>query len=107
MYFAVKRAYDDKNIIEETYFGTDGKPLMMTGGYYGIRQEWDDGVLISREYLDVNGNPADRIDGYSVASWDKSGDVWNIHFTNTFGQEIDASGINLARDIRFGVDGWS
>ena len=106
-YFAVKRAYDGKNIIAESYLGIDGKPLMMPGGYYGIRQEWNEGVLVRREYLDINGNLTDRIDGYSVASWEKSGDVWNIHFTNVSGQEIGVVGLNLARDIRYGADGWS
>ena len=106
-YASVKRSYEGKDIIAESYFGTDGKPLLMPGGYYSIRQEWDEGILVRREYLDINGNPTVRSDGYSVASWEKSGDTWNVHFTVLSGEETDLTGRNLARDIRYGADGWS
>ena len=108
--YAEKRCHynGSGNLIKEEYFGADGKPLIQTAGHVAIEQKWDGKHLSSRVYLDESDNPIERIDGYSSVTWeiDENGSD-NICFYNLMGEEIGQSGLNYAKDILLGSDGWS
>ena len=107
-YAEVRRIYENNKPVKELYFGVNCEPQEMMGGYYGITQKWDKDVLIERTYLDDNGNPVERNDGYSKVIWRQGEDgVWNEHFFDLDNNEVIGDGLNLVKDISYGVDGWS
>ena len=107
-YAEVRRAYEGTKLVHEAYFGTDNRPLQQPAGHVAFAQEWDGEQLVSRTYLDAEDLPMLRIDGYSRAVWtqDVHG-TWNMRFEDLDGNEIPLEGINLVRDVSYGLDGWS
>ena len=50
------RTYNSqKQIIKEEYFGSDGKPVVNTGGYASTRREYDEAgnIIINRNYKSI------------------------------------------------------
>lgn len=108
-YAEVLRVYDgEKRLIRESYYTSAGKPLAQPAGYSEIVQEWERGQLSSRTYLDAYSKPINRTDGYAKAMWiqDEKG-VWNVCFADIAGNVVSSEGLNLAMDIKCGMDGWS
>ena len=107
-YAEVRRKYDENNhLIQESYFSGNEEPYTQPAGYCAITQEWDGDILISRTYLGADGLPINRNDGYSKVVWMQGETCTEVHVYNTEGNEVDLSGINLARDIKCGSEGWS
>lgn len=107
-YAEVRRVYDRKALVREAYFGSNGKPLARVAGYAAIEQTWDGDNLLSRTYLDADGNPMQRSDGYAQAIWIQNEQgTWAVDLLDLSGNEVSLAGINLARDIHYGLDGWS
>ena len=98
----------EKNIVREEYFDEDGTSYYQSARYVAFEQEWENGSLRSRTYLDPFGYAVNRTDGYEKALWPVNDNgVAEVIFLDNDGNEVTIDGLNLARDIRFGADGWS
>ena len=109
-YAEAEKMYDENHhVILEEYLGPDHEPYKQAAGHTAIRQYWDrDDRLILREYLDEDYEPINRSDGYARVAWEyTNGICTNIRFYNSEGETIKSSGLNLAKDIQYGADGWS
>lgn len=108
--YAEKRSRFDSRgrIIREEYYGADGNPCVLKEGYSAFRQTWNGQDPAERVYLGTDGEPVTRTDGYSRISWkkDKNG-ISVARYYDGQGNEISIDGLNLARDVQTGEDGWS
>lgn len=107
--YAVKRCeYSGNKLVYEEYFGDDDSSLIQQAGHAAYKQIWDGDNLISRIYLDPNRNPINRTDGFSRVAWSEGTTISkDVSFYDIEDKKIDIKGINLVRDVRFGLDGWS
>lgn len=99
----IRVAYDNMHLVYQAYYDENGELEEQPGGYVAIEQEWDGNQLISRTYLGSDGEPVNRAEGYCKVNW-SNGD---IVLYNTVGTTIPLDGINLARDVKVGENGWS
>lgn len=106
-YAEVHRDYAGKKLIREEYYGADEKAYKQPAGYAAMEQVWDGDVLVSRTYLGSDGTPMNRVDGYAKAVWEKGENCTDVRFYDKDGAEIEITGLNLARNVKAGEDGWS
>ncbi len=106
-YAEVHRAFENDLLIREEYYGSDGMPYAQDSGYTSIEQTWDGDILVLRTYCDPDGTPVNRVDGYSKAVWEEGEKCRNVKLYDDAGSEVEISGLNLARDIKYDADGWS
>lgn len=105
----IRAVYNNMNVIYKAYYDDEGKLETQSAGFVAIWQEWDDdGNLLSRTYLDEKCQLINRADGYAKAIWtqDENG-TWNVGFYDLEGKSVPIDGLNLARDVPVGKDGWS
>lgn len=108
-YASIHHDYDQYgNIIDEFRLNEQRNKYIQPGGYAEVIQRWNaEGNILLRKYLDEAGNAFQGYEGYSEIRWERDGNVWNSSYYNLAGQEIPAEGLNLARGIEVGNDGWS
>lgn len=106
-YAEVHRVFDNKLLIREEYYGSDGLPYKQKAGYTSIVQTWDGDVLASRTYCNPDGTPINRPDGYCKAVWEVGETCRNVRLYDVDGSAVDIDNLNLARDIQYDADGWS
>lgn len=106
-YAEVHRIYDGRHLIREEYYGSDRKPMVQAAGHVAIRQTWDGDILESREYLNAFGELINRKDGYAKAIWEKEDNHTSIKFFTAEGIEVPITGLNLVKDVKGNLDGWS
>lgn len=102
-YAVTRHEYKDHKNVKVSYYDENYQPILQEAGYVAYRQEWDGDELWSRTYLDIDGKVADRIDGYSKATWIDG----NVTFYDSMGNEVPLEGINLIKDIQIDSAGWS
>ena len=102
-YAEIRSKYQDDNIICESYFDEDGKPSLQPAGYVSVFQEWDGEKLKSRTYIDNEGKKCTRVDGFCRVDWGGE----EVELFDTSGSIVPLDGINLFKDLRCDLDGWS
>lgn len=108
-YATIHHEYDEYgNVIDEFRLNEQRNKHIQPGGHAEVIQKWNaEGNILLRKYLDEAGNAFQGNEGYSEIRWKREGNVWNASYYNLAGQEIPAEGLNLARDVEVGNDGWS
>lgn len=48
-----------------------------------------------------------RVDGYAKAVWEAGENCSNVRFYDADGSEVEIDSLNLARDVRTDMSGWS
>lgn len=78
-YAVVRDSYDDAgNIIQETYYDKDDKPLLLSSGYAGLRKAYNaQNKVIRTEYLGEDGEPIALANGTAVLlnAYDDAGNM--------------------------------
>ena len=108
MTLEVRRIYNAKQPLLEQYYGEDGNPVCIAGGYAGIEQEFDeDGRLVLRRYVDGQRQRTERTDGVSEMRVLKGEKSYNAVFLSLDGSEMAPEGMNLVCDVNAGPDGFT
>ena len=86
-YASIEYAYENGNLVSETYFDPEGMPTLSTGYYHQCRMEYDEtGNCLRWSYYDTEGNPVNLKEGY--ASLEQRYDVYgNVVAQYCFGAD--------------------
>lgn len=97
-YYSVKYTYKQNDTFEK-YYGKDGKPYRVNGGYYGRRVQKDGkGNITEIEYLDADGNRTLNRQGYAMLtmSYFGFGALRSVFYYNLYKKQVVVPSLGYA-----------